>query len=153
MKRERIRYGFSEGSFAAKLCAVLALIAAAVRILGNWGFWAYGDQKRIFLQVLLPVLACLLFALSLLYLGKKLFTMSFIPIILGAVFVTADSLGGSVLNTALCALVGAALSAVYPATLFGAFKSKLPAAAAFILPLAYRILITDKDMFLIKKIV
>lgn len=151
MKREKIRYSVNGKGIAAKLTALLLFVAAALMLLGYWGFWASEEQSFILTHILLPVMCDVLFALTVLYLGDKLFAASFVPVVLGAAFFIINAAAtGKVLNVLLCALISVVAAVLYTATMFGKVKSKWPLVALFALPFIYRIFVTDRNMFLIK---
>ena len=66
--------------------ASMLLIALAVvfRVIGSIGRWE--DTRYLLTQVALPVFSGLLFLLCLLFLGKKAFWSTVIPVVLGVVF-------------------------------------------------------------------
>ncbi len=66
--------------------AAMLLIALAVvfRVIGSIGRWE--DTRYLLTQVALPVFSGLLFLLCLLFLGKKAFWTTVIPVVLGVVF-------------------------------------------------------------------
>ena len=151
MKREKIRYSVNEKGIAAKLSAILLFVAAALRLLGYWGFWADEDQSVVLTRILLPVMCDLLFALTMLYLGDRLFAVSFVPVVLGAAFFIINAAAsGKALNVLLCAVISTAAAVLYTAAMFGKVGSKWTLVPVFAVPLIYRIFVTDRNMFLIK---
>ena len=70
--------------------------------------------------------------------------MTFVPVILGAVFFIIKSLGfESTVHTVLCILLYAAVIALYSGTVFGLIQTKWILVALFGLPFLYHIFIED----------
>lgn len=149
MENEKLRYSVSGKSVFAKLSAMLMGLSILFRLLGYWGFWANKEAGFIYTQIALPIVCNLLFIVIVLYLGKKLFSMTAIPVLLGVVFFIVKSLSdGGVLHTAICILVCLLAAMVYTGTVFGVIRTKWLLVPMFALPLAYHIFVLDRNTLL-----
>ena len=103
MERDKLRYSVSRKNIFVKLSALRMGLSALLRLFGYWGFWANKDAAFIYTQIALPVLCNVLFIIIVLYMGKRLFSLTFIPVLLGVVFFIIKSLGfDSIIHTLLC---------------------------------------------------
>ena len=76
--------------------------------------------------------------------GRRALWMTFVPVILGAVFFIIKSLGfESTVHTVLCILLYAAVIALYSGTVFGLIQTKWILVVLFGLPFLYHIFIED----------
>ena len=149
MENEKLRYSVSGKSVFAKLSAMLMGLSILFRLLGYWGFWANKEAGFIYTQIALPIVCNLLFIVIVLYLGKKMFSMTAIPVLLGVVFFIVKSLSdGGVLHTAICILVCLIVAMVYIGTVFGVIRTKWLMIPLFALPLAYHIFVLDRNTLL-----
>lgn len=144
----KLRYCVSKKNFFRTLSALLLGLAIILVLLSSWGFWHDIDMMFVYLQILLPIVSCVLFIVIINHMGEKGFTLTFIPVICAAAYLiinAADKASPlhSVLSIALCIVV--ALS--YILTLFGVIGSKWMMLPIIALPLAYRIIVEDLDMF------
>lgn len=149
MEKDKLRYSVSGKNILVKLSAILMGLSILFRLLGYWGFWANKDSGFIYTQILLPVVCSLLFIVIVLYLGKRLFSLTFIPVLLGVVFFIIKSLGeGGIIHTAACILVGLLVAMVYTGTVFGAIRTKWLMAPLFALLSACHIIFVDLNTML-----
>lgn len=144
IKREKLRYSVSRKNFFVKLSAFFMLLSMLCRLLGYWGFWANQTSDFILTQILLPVLCNLLFVVVILYMGRRFFALSCVPVILGVVFFIIKALGfDSVIHMILCICLYLAVAIIYTATVFGVIRTKWLLAPLFGLPLLYHIFVDD----------
>ena len=149
MEREKLRYSVSRKNIFVKLSALLMGLSALLRLFGYWGFWANKDAAFIYTQIALPVLCNVLFIIIILYLGKRLFSLTAIPVILGVVFFIIKALGfDSVLHAILCILLYLLVAMLYTGTVFGVVRTKWLLLPLFGLPFVYHILVEDRNTFL-----
>ncbi len=144
IKREKLRYSVSRKNFFVKLSAFFMLLSMLCRLLGYWGFWANQTSDFVLTQILLPVLCNLLFVVVILYMGRRFFALSCVPVILGVVFFIIKALGfDSVIHMILCICLYLAVAIIYTATVFGVIRTKWLLAPLFGLPLLYHIFVDD----------
>lgn len=144
IKREKLRYSVSRKNFFVKLSAFFMLLSMLCRPLGYWGFWANQTSDFVLTQILLPVMCNLLFVVVILYMGRRFFALSCVPVILGVVFFIIKALGfDSVIHMILCICLYLAVAIIYTATVFGVIRTKWLLAPLFGLPLLYHIFVDD----------
>ena len=144
IKIEKLRYSVSRKNFFVKLSAFFMLLSMLCRLLGYWGFWANQTSDFVLTQILLPVLCNLLFVVVILYMGRRFFALSCVPVILGVVFFIIKALGfDSVIHMILCICLYLAVAIIYTATVFGVIRTKWLLAPLFGLPLLYHIFVDD----------
>ena len=81
--------------------------------------------------------------------GKRVFSLTAIPVILGVVFFIIKALGfDSVLHTILCILLYLLVAMLYTGTVFGVVRTKWLLLPLFGLPFVYHILVEDRNTFL-----
>lgn len=148
-KRKKLRYSVSRRNIFVKLSAFLMLLSMICRLLGYWGFWANKPTDFVLTQILLPILCNLLFAVVVLYMGERFFTLSVIPVVMGVVFFIIKALGfDSVIHMILCICLYLAVALIYTATVFGVIRTKWLLAPLFGLPLLYHIFVEDRNTLL-----
>ena len=146
MGNDKIRYSVSKRNFFVKLAEVFMLLSALCRFLGYWGFWSNQTSSFIMFQIALPILCNLLFIVLILYAGRRFFSLTFIPVILGVMFFIIKAFGfDSILHTVLCICLYLAVAFIYTATVFGVIRTKWLLLPLFGLPLAVHIYL-DRDM-------
>ena len=144
IKREKLRYSVSRKNFFVKLSAFFMLLSMLCRLLGYWVFWANQTSDFVLTQILLPVMCNLLFVVVILYMGRRFFALSCVPVILGVVFFIIKALGfDSVIHMILCICLYLAVAIIYTATVFGVIRTKWLLAPLFGLPLLYHIFVDD----------
>ncbi len=143
----KIRYGVDSKSILTKVIAALMALSILFRIIGCWGFWNDNFRQHNFgyTQMLLPILCALMFSAIILWRGEKYFALTVIPVVLGAVFFIIKATDMHLFPMLLCITVGLTATGLYIATLFGSVTSKWPLAAAFGLPMLYKIV--DRKLF------
>ena len=120
------------------------LLSMLCRLLGYWGFWENQTSDFVLTQILLPVMCNLLFVVVILYMGRRFFALSCVPVILGVVFFIIKALGfDSVIHMILCICLYLAVAIIYTATVFGVIRTKWLLAPLFGLPLLYHIFVDD----------
>ena len=148
-KREKLRYSVSRKNVFVKLSAFFMLLSVLCRLLGYWGFWANQTTEFVLTQILLPIVSCLLFIAVILYMGRRFFSLSFIPVVLGVVFFIIKALSfDSVIHMILCICLYLAVALIYTATVFGVIRTKWLLAPLFGLPLLYHIFVEDRNTLL-----
>lgn len=149
MEKDKLRYSVSRKNIFVKLSALLMGLSAVLRLFGYWGFWANKDAAFIYTQIALPVLCNVLFIVIILYMGKHLFSLTAIPVLLGVVFFIIKALGfDSILHTVLCILLYLLVAMLYTGTVFGVIRTKWLLLPLFGLPFVYHILVEDRNTFL-----
>ena len=124
-------------------------LSALLRLFGYWGFWANKDVAFIYTQIALPVLCNVLFIVIVLYMGKRLFSLTAIPVLLGVVFFIIKALGfDNILHTVLCILLYLVVAMLYTGTVFGVIRTKWLLVPLFGLPFLYHILVEDRNTLL-----
>ena len=121
----KLRYRVSKRNFFSRLTWILLGLSAVFTLMANWGFWNVEDEYFIYLQVILPVVSCILYMLIINHMGEKLFFLTFIPVILGAAFLIVNEANSkqplhSILIITLCIVVAVS----YIMTVFGAIRTK-----------------------------
>lgn len=140
---EKIKFWIDKTGFFAECAMIFLILAAVFRFFGCWGMWS--DRVNYIMLTLLPITCCVLLTLCVLFLGKKGFFLSFIPVLLGVVFFVYKALSSYttwvpiVLNVLLC-MVAAVL---YTATVFGWIPTKWLLPPMFGLPFLYRLIVKD----------
>ena len=146
IENDKIRYSVSKRNFFVKLAVIFMLLSALCRFLGYWGFWSNQKSSFIVFQIALPILCNLLFIVLILYAGRRLFSLTFIPVLLGVMFFIIKAFGfDSFLHTILCICLYLAVAFIYTATVFGVIRTKWLLAPLFGLPLIVHIYL-DRDM-------
>ena len=149
MERDKLRYSVSRHNIFVKLSAILMAMSALLRLIGYWGFWSNKDATFIYTQIALPVLCNVLFIIIVLYMGKRLFSLTAIPVLLGVVFFIIKALGfDSILHTILCILLYILVAMLYTGTVFGVIRTKWLLVPLFGLPFVYHILVEDRNTLL-----
>ena len=149
MERDKLRYSVSRTNIFVKLSAILMAMSTFFRLIGYWGFWANKDTAFIYTQIALPVLCNVLFIIIVLYMGKRLFSLTFIPVLLGVVFFIIKALGfDSIIHTILCILLYLLVAMLYTGTVFGVIRTKWLLVPLFGLPFLYHILVEDRNTLL-----
>ncbi len=133
----RAKFYIEKESIFVRVAVVFTILAAAMRIIGCYGLW--GDAFFATTQIVLPVLSNLLFLLCLLFLGKKFFCLTSIPVLLGAVFCIVRAVDFVWWRMLIDIIVCLAGSVLYTAVAFGVVKSKWPLVPLFTVPVIYRI--------------
>ena len=142
MNTERVKFYTERNSFGVQAMIILMALSIAFRLIGCWGLW--NDRSFALAQIALPIGSALLLMVFVWLFGRRALWLSFIPVILGAVFFIIKSLGfESTVHTVLCILLYAAVIALYSGTVFGLIQTKWILVALFGLPFLYHIFIED----------
>ena len=140
---KRVVYRLPGRSVPAVLSALLMVCSAVVRIV-----WACGEEAvsrpTLWLQILLPIAANLMFALTLLGSGRDRLYRTAVAVWLGCVFFAVKAFTfQSVVHTVLCLCLYALVAVLYTATVTGRVPSQVPLRFLFGLPLLYHIVVED----------
>lgn len=128
--------------FGVEAMIILMALSVVFRIIGCWGRW--DDRHYAVLQILLPVFSALLLIAVVWFFGKKALWLSFVPVLLGAVFFIVKSLDfESLLHTVLCIILYVAVIVLYFCTVFGIIRTKWVLVLLFGLPFLYHIFVED----------
>lgn len=142
VKKEKVKFYLERDGFLAETAVILMVLSALFRLIGCWGLW--GDKVFAITQIILPICCNVLFILCIIFLGKRLFSLSAIPVVLGAVFLIVGSFGYERwINTALCILLCIVVTVLYGATVFGRIRTKWLLVPVCALCFLYRLLIVD----------
>ena len=130
MKTERVKFYTERNSFGVQAMIILMALSIAFRLIGCWGLW--NDRSFALAQIALPIGSALLLMVFVWLFGRRALWMTFVPVILGAVFFIIKSLGfESTVHTVLCILLYAAVIALYSGTVFGLIQTKWILVALF----------------------
>ena len=136
------KFYVERSSFGVQAMVILLALSVVFRIIGCWGLW--NDRKFAILQIALPVLSALLMIASVELFGKRALWVSFLPVLLGAVFFIIKSLGfESLLHTILCIVLYVAVIVLYFCTVFNLLPTKWALVLLFGLPFLYHIFVED----------
>jgi hypothetical protein len=142
MNTERVKFYTERNSFGVQAMIILMALSIAFRLIGCWGLW--NDRSFALAQIALPIGSALLLMVFVWLFGRRALWLTFVPVILGAVFFIIKSLGfESTVHTVLCILLYAAVIALYSGTVFGLIRTKWILVALFGLPFLYHIFIED----------
>ena len=136
---KRISYYVSRKSFLVWLSALVLLAAAVLHIAYFCGKGA--DTKTVWLQIVLPVLACLLYVLNVLLDGQEHFYRTSVPVFLMAVYYGAKSAAYDI-SPRLCFVFWVAylaIAAFYFMAVSGKLKSTIPTVLVLMAAIAVRI--------------
>lgn len=139
---KKCKFFVERSSFGVQAMVILLALSAAFRVIGCWGLWT--DRNYAVLQIALPVFSALLMIALVWFFGKRALWLSFVPVLLGAVFFIVQSLGfETLLHTILCIVLYVAVVAIYFCTVFGLIRTKWILAALFGLPFLYHVFVED----------
>lgn len=142
MKTEKVRFYTERNSFGVQAMIILMALSIAFRLIGCWGLW--NDRSFAIAQISLPIGSALLLMAFIWLFGRRALWLSFIPVILGAVFFIIKSLSfESTVHTVLCILLYSAVIALYTGTVFGVIRTRWILVLLFGLPFLYHIFIED----------
>ena len=142
MNTERVKFYTERNSFGVQTMIILMALSIAFRLIGCWGLW--NDRSFALAQIALSIGSALLLMVFVWLFGRRALWLTFVPVILGAVFFIIKSLGfESTVHTVLCILLYAAVIALYSGTVFGLIRTKWILVALFGLPFLYHIFIED----------
>lgn len=146
-----VKYFLNPKNFFTIAAAICMILAAACRCVGIIPQLKELPQEEIITRLALPVGACLLYAASVAFCGKKAIWVSIIPLIIGVLFFilrvfTDDNISGQplgMINILLSLLIYIVITVVYTATVTGAIRTKFILAGIILLPLAYHAGVED----------
>lgn len=143
---DKLRYSVSRKNVFVRLSVFFMLLSVLCRLLGYWGFWANQTSAFIWFQIVLPVASCLLFGVLAVYCGRRFFSLTFIPVVLGVLFFIVKAFTfDSVVHTVLCIILYLAVAFIYTATVFGVIRTKWLLAPLFGIPLIVHIFVIDRE--------
>lgn len=145
MMKNRTAYWIPGTNGLVVLSAVCMAGSAAARLAWVWG---ESDLTRgfIWLQIVLPLAANLLFALMLFSSARDRLYRTAIPVWLGCLFFAVKALTfPSALHMALCLLLYALVAGLYTATVTGRVPTPVPLWFLFGLPLLYHLFVEDRE--------
>lgn len=141
-KRQRAKVYVEKQSVWVQAAVIFMALSAVFRLVGCWGMW--GDRFFAATQIALPLCCNLLFILCILLLGKKLFCLTAVPVLLGVVFFIIKAFTfDSWLHTTLCILLYILVAVLYTGTAFGFIRTKWLLVPLFALPFLYHVFIED----------
>ena len=142
MSGKRVKFYTERSSFGVQAMVILLSLSVVFRIIGCWGLWT--DRNYLLLQIALPIFSALLLIASVLLFGKRALWVSFLPVLLGAVFFIIKSLDfESTIHTILCIVLYVAVIVLYFCTVFGILPTKWVLVPLFGLPFLYHIFVED----------
>ncbi|MDO4815711.1 MAG: hypothetical protein Q4A83_03790 [Bacillota bacterium] len=148
---DKIRYNVNGKSLLVRLAAVLMLLSAMFRVMGYWGFWKEQTECFGYMQILLPIVCNIAFAVMILYFGEKCFSLTLIPVLMGVAFFVVKATDMKVFPMLVCVIVSVLAGVIYLATVFGIVKTKWLLAAVIGVPLLYQLIIRDGATILAKE--
>ena len=142
MSGKKFKFYIEPNCLGVQAMVILLSLSIVFRIIGCWGLWTNRDY--LILQIALPVFSALLMIASVLLLGKRALWVSFLPVLLGAVFFIIKSLGfESTIQTVLCIVLYVAVIVLYFCTVFNILPTKWVLVLLFGLPFLYHIFVED----------
>jgi len=142
MKKEKVKFYVEKQSKFVQAAVVLMILSAVFRLLGCWN--RFGDSFFAVTQIALPLCCNLLFILIILTAGRRFFSLTLLPVFLGAIFFIIRATGfDSWIHMLLCILLYVLVVVLYGATVFGVVPSKWPLVPLFALPFLYHVLVED----------
>lgn len=146
-KETKIRYRVSQRNFFTRITWLLLGLSIVFTLMANWGFWKVDDEYFIYLQIILPIVSCVLYMLIINHMGEKGFFLTFLPVMLGTAYlIICESNAGKPLHSILIITLCIIVTMAYVMTVFGLIRSKWLLIPIFALPMAYRILVEDKEL-------
>ena len=142
MGGKKCKFYVERGSFGVHAMMILMALSVVFRLIGCWGLW--NERNYAVLQIALPVFSALLLIALVWLFGRRALWLSFLPVLLGAVFFIAKSLSfESLLHTILCIVLYVAVIVLYFCTVFGIIRTKWVLVALFGLPFLYHVFVED----------
>lgn len=134
-------------SFSAGASTITLLLAIIFRLIG--GIQLLDDKNMLFLHCLLPAATILLFILTIAVFGRKVFWISFIPVLIGVAYYIFTSLDqDSKIQILLSIVLAVLVAVVYCCTVFGTIRTRLLLVVVFLLPIVFRIAIQDWEVII-----
>ncbi len=131
-KQDRVKFSVDKENIFIRGAILFMAASAVLRIIGCWGYWDNAFYTTT--QIVLPIVCNVLFALSLMLLGRKFFSLSSIPVILGAVFFIIKATEFVWWKMLISIIAYIATAFLYSATAFGIVRTKWPLVPVFGLP-------------------
>ena len=140
--KEKVKFYVEKESKLVQSAVVLMLLSAVFRLIGCWG--KFNDSFFAITQIALPLCCNLLFILVLMTMGKRFFSLTAVPVVLGVLFfIIKATTFESWLHMLLCILLYIVVALLYCATVFGVIPTKWPLVPLFALPFLYHVCIED----------
>ena len=139
-QNDKIKYYVNRGNVFTRLCEFFMLMSAICRFIGYWGFWSNQTSEFIIFQIAVPIISCLLYCVIIIYGGRKVFSLTFIPVTALTLFfiIRAFSMSNTLqMVVSLCLYI--AILFIYTAVVFGVIRSKWWLLPFFIIPLGLHI--------------
>ncbi len=142
MENARIKFYEEKTSFWPQAAVVMLMIASVCQFVGNWGQWT--NRMNLLVQVVLPILSFLCFALFLMLLGKHALWLTAVPFLTGVLYFLfgvwyADSKLVMIIGVAYCVLA----AVLYLGTVFAIIRTKWLLVPVFAIPFLYRAFYRD----------
>lgn len=142
MKTEKVKFYIERNSFGIQTMVILMALSVIFRVIGCWGLW--NDSNYAITQIALPVLSAFLIIVLVWLLGRRALWLSFIPVVLGAVFFIIKSLSfENKLYMVISILFCIAVIALYFCTVFGILHTKWILVFLFAVPFIYKVFVED----------
>ena len=142
MNSEKVRFYVERHSFGVQAMVILMALSVVFRIVGCWGLW--NDSNYAITQIALPIFSAMLLICCVWLLGRRALWLSFIPVLLGAVFFIIKAVGfESKVHMVLCILLYVAVILLYFCTVFGMIRTKWILVLLFGLPFLYHVFVED----------
>lgn len=142
MENARIKFYEERSSFWPQAAVVMLVIASVCQFVGNWGLWS--DRMTFLLQVALPIVSFLCYALLLMLLGKHALWLTALPFLTGILYFGldiwyAESKLIMIIGVAYCVLA----VVLYLGTVFAVIRTKWLLVPLFAIPFLYRAFYRD----------
>jgi len=147
----KIRYSVSGRNVFIRIAVTLMILSVLFRLMGYWGFWKNQTACFNYMQLLLPALSCIIYAVMLLKIGEKHFAFTLIPVYMGVVFFVVKAVDMKLFPMILCIAVSVLFGVVYTLTVFGGLPSKWALIGITAVPLLYQLIVRDGATLLAKE--
>ena len=142
MENARIKFYEEKTSFWPQAAVVMLVIASVCQFVGNWGLWT--DRTNFLIQVVLPIVSFLCYALLLMLLGKHALWLTFLPFLTGILYFALDVWYAEdkiimIIGVAYCVLA----VVLYLGTVFSIIRTKWLLVPLFAIPFLYRAFYRD----------
>jgi hypothetical protein len=139
----KIRYYVEPKSRLIKFAVLFLALSIALRLC----WWILYPRQVVgsilYVQGILPIVACGLFIFCLLKFGRTAFWTTFFPVFLGVVFFLLKAMGFVWWHQLLCTLLYLLVAALYGLVAFGILPIRRLLIPLFGLPLAFHVLVED----------
>lgn len=142
----RCRYFIDRKNPFAVISVLLMLLSAVIRII----YYTAGEMTRAVLWIYLinTVAASVIFFVAVMFFGKTVPQLTFLPVAMGVFFFAYKALGfPSVVHTVLCLLLYSGVAVLYALTVFGVIRTKVLLCLIFGLPFLYHLFVEDTQKY------